>query len=105
MDNKEKNIKLNEQTMAVFKKKGYTIEEKLAEGAFGQVFRGKDTKTDNTVAIKIMFLTSANAKYEKKFWPRELEALINIRHPYVIEVYDIIRADSKLFIFMEVFKI
>lgn len=95
------NLKLNEQTMAVFKKKGYTIEEKLNEGAFGQVFRGKDTKTGTAVAIKVMFLTGNTAKYEKKFWPRELSALINIRHPYVIEIYDIIKADAKLFIFME----
>lgn len=98
---KEQGLKLNDQMKAVFKKKGYTIEEKLNEGAFGQVYKGKDTKTGTTVAIKVMFLSNNTAKYEKKFWPRELKALINIRHPYVIEIYDIIKADAKLFIFME----
>ena len=94
-------IELDEKTAAVFKKKGYTIEKKLNEGAFGQVFKGLDTKTGDPVAIKVMFCDKLGRKYEEKFWPRELAALSGIRHPNVVEIFDIIRAAGKLFIFME----
>ncbi|XP_017493700.1 PREDICTED: testis-specific serine/threonine-protein kinase 3-like, partial [Rhagoletis zephyria] len=98
---KEETLTLNEQTMNVFKKKGYTIQKKLSEGAFGQVFKGTYTKTEQDVAIKVMFLEKLDAGYKDKFWPRELEALISIRHEHVISIFDIIKADGKLFIFME----
>lgn len=77
---------------------GYTLEKKLNEGAFGQVFRGKDTKNGEPVAIKVMFCEKLGAKYQEKFWPRELAALRDIRHPHVVEIFDIIRASGKLFV-------
>ncbi len=102
---KEETLTLNEQTMNVFKKKGYTIQKKLSEGAFGQVFKGTYTKTEQDVAIKVqteqifyhlfllmihfkvMFLEKLDAGYKDKFWPRELEALISIRHEHVISIF------------------
>ena len=97
----EDSLRLDPKTMAVFNKKGYTIEKKLNEGAFGQVFKGRNVKTEEEVAIKVMFIEKLGKKYEEKFWPRELSALIEIRHEHVIAVYDIIRCAGKLFIFME----
>lgn len=37
----------------------------------------------------------------EKFLPRELSALMEVKHPYAIRVYDIIRANHRIYIFME----
>ena len=42
-----------------------------------------------------------SSNYRAKFLPRELQALIETKHENIIEVYDIIRANRKLYIFME----
>lgn len=52
---KDDTLTLNDQTMNVFRKKGYTIQKKLSEGAFGQVFKGTYSKTGQDVAIKVIF--------------------------------------------------
>ena len=123
-NNTKKTLTWAAKTAAVLQKKGYTIQEMLSEGAFGQVFKGrlnreKDMKktgdtasptslsksspssSEEIVAIKVMFLENLGKNYIKKFWPRELFALTEIRHPHIIEVYDIFRSGGKLFICME----
>lgn len=97
----EKTIKLDPKTEAVFRKKCYTIEKMLNEGAFGQVYKGTNTATGELVAIKVMDLDAVGDKFKQKFLPRELAALIGIKHQYVINIHDIIRANHKIYIFME----
>src|SRR5699024_2813827 len=71
----EKSIKLDPKTEAVFKKKGYNIEKMLNEGAFGQVYKGSNTRSGELVAIKVMDLDAVGEKFKQKFLPRELAAL------------------------------
>ena len=97
----EKSIKLDPKTEAVFKKKGYNIEKMLNEGAFGQVYKGSNTRSGELVAIKVMDLDAVGEKFKQKFLPRELAALIGIKHEHVIYIHDIIRANRKIYIFME----
>ena len=97
----EKTIKLDPKTEAVFKRKGYSIEKMLNEGAFGQVYKGANNKTGELVAIKVMDLDAVGEKFKTKFLPRELGALMDIKHTNVIYIHDIIRANKKIYIFME----
>ena len=92
---------LDPKTQAVFKKKGYELQKKLSAGAFGQVFKAKNTKSDETVAVKVMDLDKVGEKFKEKFLPRELAALIGVKHDNACKIYDIIRANHKMFIFME----
>lgn len=89
-------IVLDPKTEAVFKKKCYKIDKKLAEGAFGQVYKGTNTKTGETVAIKVMNLDGVGEKFKEKFLPRELSALMGIKHENVVYIHDIIRANHKV---------
>ncbi|KAI2800488.1 hypothetical protein RDWZM_009154 [Blomia tropicalis] len=97
----DKTLNLDPKTAAVFKKKNYVVEKKLNEGAFGQVFKGRNVQTGELVAIKVMFIDKLGDKYNTRFWPRELAALQEVKHEHVIAVHDIIRADNKYFIFLE----
>ena len=92
---------LDPKTQAVFKKKGYQLQKKLSQGAFGQVFKALNTKTNETVAVKVMDLEKVGQKFKDKFLPRELAALMELRHDNACFIYDIIRANRKMFIFME----
>jgi len=97
----EEVAELDPKTEAVFKKKGYKIQKKLSEGAFGQVYKAVNTKTEDLCAVKVMDLDKVGQKFKQKFLPRELAALIEVKHENVILIHDIIRANHKIYIFME----
>lgn len=101
MSNDDKKLKLDDQTAAVFAKKGYIAEKLLNNGAFGWVYKGRNEKTGLTVAIKAMNLEKIGQTMEKKFFPRELHALKGIVHEHVVTVYDIIQSNGVIYILME----
>ena len=67
---------LDPKTKAVFKKKGYYLEKKLSQGSFGQVYKAKNTKTDETVAVKVMDLEKVGEKFKEKFLPENWQHLL-----------------------------
>lgn len=89
------------KTQALFDHKGYQILNKLGAGAYGQVYKALNTQTNMFLAVKIMDLSLMNESFREKFLPRELQVLITSRHENIIQVWDIFRASSKIFIFME----
>ena len=94
-------IVLDEKSAAVFKKKGYDIMEKIGEGAFGKVYKAKSTKDGVITAVKVMDTTKMPPKIRDTFLPREIDMLIKVRHPAVLEIYDIFKLAGKIYIFME----
>ncbi|XP_017463402.1 PREDICTED: testis-specific serine/threonine-protein kinase 4-like, partial [Rhagoletis zephyria] len=93
---------IDSKTQAVFTKKGYQLQAKLGQGAFGQVYKAINVKRDNQVcAVKVMDTTKMSSKLVEKFLPRELAALMEVNHPYAVRVYDIFKMSKKVFIFME----
>ena len=61
----------------------YEILAPLGEGAMGQVYRGRDTRLDRAVAIKI-----ALQQFDDRF-SREARAISSLNHPRVCTLYDI----------------
>ncbi len=93
---------IDDKSKAVFKKKGYQLQSKLGQGAFGQVYKAVNFKRDNQVcAVKVMDLTKMPKKLVDKFLPRELAAMMEVKHPHTVRVYDIFKMSKKIFIFME----
>ena len=102
MSKDDKLVWVDEQCKMVLEKKGYTLDKVLNSGAFGQVWKGKDTRNDNRpVAIKIMDLGKIDKIIESKFWPRELAALRDLEHEYIIAVYDSWRMSGRILTVME----
>lgn len=95
-----KNADFGVKTLAVIKKKGYTIERKLAAGAFGVVYKAVNSEGQHC-AVKVIDLEQMTDTTKRKFLPREIDTLIECRHENLIAVYDIFRAANKIFIFME----
>lgn len=80
----------------------YQLEKKIAVGGMGAVFRAKDLRTDETVAIKVL---SPNLKNNPTFLKRfEREAKVGwmLSHPNIVKVYEFgATKENVLFIVME----
>ena len=66
----------------------YEIISHLASGGMGDVYRGRDTRLDRMVAIKVLAglpgLQHANLRFD-----REVRATAGLSHPHVCAVYDV----------------
>ncbi len=80
---------------AVFAHKGYKVENKLGQGAFGVVYKAVN-RDGQFAAVKVIDLMKMSERSREKYLPREISTLIDCRHENLIQVYDIFRADNKM---------
>lgn len=71
----------------------YRVEEKLAAGGMGAVFRATDTREDRTVAVKFLHPELADEVEMHRRFRREASILKAIDHPSVVRVHDVGRDD------------
>jgi serine/threonine-protein kinase len=79
----------------------YRIEDKIGEGAFGEVWRGVDIRLDRKVALKVM---RAAVDEDAEAWGRLLEearAASALNHPGICATYDVGEEDGLGYIAME----
>src|ERR1044071_5274856 len=83
----------------------YEIRKELARGGMGIVFEGFDRKICRRVVIKVLLqeiMNSSSGGYLREKFRQEIEALSRIKHPAVVEIYDIGETvDGKPYIVME----
>ena len=78
----------------------FQLLQRLGQGAFGEVWKARDSELDRIVAIKIPRrekLTEADAE---KFL-REARAAAQVRHPNIVSVYEVGREDGFIYIASE----
>lgn len=83
----------------------YTLEEKIGDGGFGDVFRARDINTGMEVAIKCSRADAAETKLkdrEQRFM-REVSCLSKLRHPGIVQIfeYGTLPEDGTLYLVME----
>ena len=79
----------------------YRLDKVLGEGTYGKVFRAHDSKTDTSVAIKIMSMTTKSDEYR-----RELAAYASLSqqpgcHQYIVCLYDHFIIEDKAYEVLE----
>lgn len=99
-DRSEDTFKIDDKTAKVLTWKGYKLKKRLRAGAFGQVYTALNKKGE-ICSVKIINLEKVSAKFKVNFFPRELSALIAVRHENVIKIYDIFKSRRRIYIFME----
>ncbi|NXM63708.1 TSSK1 kinase, partial [Illadopsis cleaveri] len=84
------------------KKRGYSLGDTLGEGSYGKVKAAYSHRLKRKVAIKIIDKKKMSQNVLEKFLPREMQALMQLHHPSIIETYEIFETSSgKVYIVME----
>jgi eukaryotic-like serine/threonine-protein kinase len=67
----------------------YEIQSAIGAGGMGEVYKGRDTRLDRAVAIKILpAALAADAQFRERF-EREARAISQLTHPNICTLYDV----------------
>ena len=78
-----------------------TLIETLGRGAFGEVFRARDTRLDREVALKVVSASSGSVDTRASSIIEEGRLLAQVRHPNVVTIYGAERIDDQIGLWME----
>src|ERR1700690_3334489 len=67
----------------------YEIQSELGAGGMGEVYRGRDTRLDRQVAIKVLAAHLSSSPELKQRMEREARAISSLNHPHICLLYDI----------------
>jgi serine/threonine protein kinase/lipoprotein NlpI len=76
----------------------YKLENLIGRGSMAEVYRATDLIEDRIVAVKI---PHAESEMDLERIRREAELSMNLRHPSIVEVYDVVSSEGKIYIVME----
>ncbi|MGO9599185.1 MAG: protein kinase domain-containing protein [Isosphaeraceae bacterium] len=79
----------------------YRLEERIGEGGMGEVWRVENLPLEKEVALKLIKPEYARNESGWTRFRREAKLMARIKHPYVVDVYDLGRAQSLGYIEME----
>jgi tetratricopeptide (TPR) repeat protein len=68
---------------------GYEVKAVLGRGGMGVVFKAKHLKLDRTVALKMLLGGDYAGPLELARFRREATAVAGLRHPQIVQVYDV----------------
>lgn len=93
-------------TVKYFEKSGFSFGKKIGKGATSEVYRARYKDPQGQVselAVKVVnkksLVEKGQNEFVDKFFPRELELLKKIEHPYIINIHCILESKNKVFIF------
>src|SRR5262249_8508759 len=81
--------------------RGYEVEAVLGRGGMGIVFRARHLRLNRLVALKMALAGAYAVPDELDRFQREAEAVAALRHPNVVQIYDVGDADGRPYFTME----
>ena len=79
----------------------YEILAPLGAGGMGEVYRGRDTKLDREVALKILPDAFTNDPERVARFRREAQVLAALNHPHIAAIYGLDEANGSQFLVLE----
>src|SRR5262249_4699218 len=80
---------------------GYEVEAVLGRGGMGIVFRARHLRLNRPVALKMLLARAFPPPRERERFQREAEAVAGLRHPNIVQVYDVGEYDARPYFTME----
>src|SRR5258708_4853934 len=80
---------------------GYLLEEELARGSMGIVYRGKQVALGREVAVKIFSPSLAHDPSFAARFVREAQIIAQLNHPQIVHIYDAGQHHDVLYFVME----
>lgn len=80
---------------------GYEIEEVLGRGGVGVVYKATQLSLHRSVALKMLLVGSYASQLELARFTREAKALAALRHPNIVQIYDVGQMEGRPFFTME----
>ncbi|MHC5040106.1 MAG: protein kinase domain-containing protein [Planctomycetota bacterium] len=80
---------------------GFRVLERIGSGGMGTVYRAEDGHTGREVALKVLAFASESEREKVALFAREARTIGKLRHPNVVEIYDIGFAKGYHYIEME----
>ena len=79
----------------------YEIVALIGAGGMGEVYEGKDTRLDRSVAIKVLPEQLSHEPERRERFEREARAVSSLNHPHICTLYDVGEQDGIVYIVME----
>jgi len=79
----------------------YRLERTIGSGGMGTVFRGIDERTGDKAAIKVLAAGMAQNEGLRERFQREIETLLQLRHPNIVRLFGFGEEEGELFYAME----
>ncbi|GBP56935.1 hypothetical protein EVAR_33992_1 [Eumeta japonica] len=102
-DNKLDLLGTTNSDIRLLQEKGYYLQKIVGEGSYAKVYKAVHmwNETQHTVvACKLIDTAQGPREYLCKFLPRELDVLIRVDHPHIVNVSSIFQRRAKYFIFL-----
>jgi serine/threonine-protein kinase len=80
---------------------GYEVQEFLGRGGMGVVFRARHLRLNRIVALKMAIAGAYAGTAERHRFQKEAEAVAALRHPNVVQIYDVGDYDGRTYFTME----
>jgi Tol biopolymer transport system component len=79
----------------------YELMSSIGRGGMGEVYRGRDTRLNRTVAVKILPPDMAHSAEARRRFQREAQAIAALNHRHVCAVHDVGHDEGVDFLVME----
>lgn len=79
----------------------YRLVEFVAYGGAAALWRAHDSRLDREVAVKVLFPHHHDDQASAARFRREALAIAHVRHPNVVQVFDVVQDDGVSFLVME----